>query len=99
MLIIGSDYKMAIFTKTILNSCFDIKDIGLIDVILRIKISRIFNRLIQSQSYYMDKILGKFTEDNSTVARTPRDIRLHLSNIKGEVVSQVEYSRVIGGLM
>ena len=40
MLIVGSDDKMIASTKNILNSRFDMKDIGLADVILGIKIKR-----------------------------------------------------------
>ncbi|KAL6318546.1 hypothetical protein AAG906_000624 [Vitis piasezkii] len=43
------------------------------------------NMLNSSQSHYVDKILGKFDKDNS--------------GNKGESVSQVEYSRIIGSLM
>ncbi|KAL6344924.1 hypothetical protein AAG906_006685 [Vitis piasezkii] len=70
MLIVGSDDKMITSTKNMLNSRFDMKDMGLAD----------------------------FDKDNS-VARTPVDVTLHLSKNKGESVSQVEYSRVIGSLM
>ncbi|WJZ85230.1 hypothetical protein VitviT2T_004776 [Vitis vinifera] len=99
MLIVGSDDKMITSTKNMLNSRFDMKDMGLADVILGIKIKRTSDELILSQSHYVDKILGKFDKDNSGVARTPMDVTLHLSNNKGESVSQVEYSRVIGSLM
>ena len=37
--------------------------------------------------------------DDSGIARTPLDNSLHLSKNKGESISQVEYSRVIGSLM
>ena len=47
----------------------------------------------------MDKILNKFSKDDSGVARTPLDVNLHMSKNKGESVSQLEYSRVIGSLM
>ena len=40
MLIVGSDDKMFAFTKNILNSRFDMKDMRLVDVILGIKIKR-----------------------------------------------------------
>ncbi|RVW13910.1 Retrovirus-related Pol polyprotein from transposon TNT 1-94 [Vitis vinifera] len=99
MLIVGSDDKMITSTKNMLNSRFDMKDMGLADVILGIKIKRTSNKLILSQSHYVDKILGKFDKDNSGVARTPVDVTLHLSKNKGESVSQVEYSRIIGSLM
>ena len=38
MLIVGSDDKVIISTKNMLNSRFDMKDMGPTDVILRIKI-------------------------------------------------------------
>ena len=38
MLIVGSDDKMITFTKNMLNSRFDMKDLGLVDVILGKKI-------------------------------------------------------------
>ena len=41
----------------------------------------------------------KFNKDDSGVARTPLDNSLHLSKNRGEGISQVEYSRVIGSLM
>ena len=40
MLIIGSDDKTIASSKNILNSRFDMKDMGLADVILGIKIKR-----------------------------------------------------------
>ncbi|KAL6326053.1 hypothetical protein AAG906_000928 [Vitis piasezkii] len=88
------DDKIITSTKNMLNSRFDMKDMGLADVILGIKIKRTSDELILSQSHYVDKILGKFDKDNSGVARTPVDVTLHLSKNKGESVSQVEYSRL-----
>ena len=86
-------------TKNMLNSKFDMKDMGLADVILGIKIKRTSDGFILSQSHYVDNILGKFDKDNFGIARTPVDVTLYLSKNKGESVSQVEYSRVIGSLM
>ena len=40
MLIVGSDDKMIAFTKNMLKSRFDMKNMGLADVILGIKIKR-----------------------------------------------------------
>ena len=99
MLIIGSDDKMITSTKNMLNSRFDMKDMGLADVILGIKIKRTSDGLVLSQSHYVDNILGKFDKNKSGIARTPVDVTLHFSKNKGESVSQVEYSRVIGSLM
>lgn len=47
----------------------------------------------------MNKILDKFSKDDSGVARTPIDVSQHLSKNRGEGISQVEYARVIGNLM
>ncbi|KAL6210194.1 hypothetical protein ACLB2K_021131 [Fragaria x ananassa] len=75
------------------------KDMGHADVILGIKLTITSNRLVLSQSHYVDNILEKFDKDNSGVARTPIDMTLHLSKNKGDSVSQLEYSRVIRSLM
>ena len=99
MLIVSSDDKMITSTKNMLNSRFDIKDMGLADVILRIKIKRTSDGFILSQSHYVDNILGKFDKDNSGISSTLGDATLYQSKNKGESVSQVEYSRVIGSLM
>ena len=86
-------------TKNMLKSKFDTKDMGLVDVILGIKISRAFNRLILSQTHYVDKIFGKLNKDNNTVSKTPLDTSIHLSKNRGDGISQVEYAKIIGSLM
>ena len=100
MLIVGSDDKMITSTRTMLNSRFYMKYMGLdVNVILGIKLIIISNGLILSQSHYVNNILGMFDIDNSGISKTLVDVTLHLSKNKGESVSQVEYSRVIGNLM
>ena len=74
MIIVGSGDKMIASTKNILNSRFDMKDMGLIDVILGIKIKRTSKGLILSLSHYVENILGKFDKDNSDIAITPVDV-------------------------
>ena len=66
---------------------------------LGIKIKRTLDRLILSQSHYVDNICGKFDKDRYGIAKTPVDVTLHFSKNKAESVSQVEYSKVIGSLM
>ena len=87
MLIIGSDDKMIKSIKAMLSTRFDMKDMGLADVILGVKILRTSDGLILSQSHYVDKILDKFINDDSGVARTPIDVNLHMSKNKGDSVS------------
>ena len=99
MLIVGSDDKMITSTKTMLNSRFHMKDMGLLDVILGIKIIRTSYGLILSQSHYVDNILGKFDKDNFGTVKTLVKVTQHLSKNKGERVSQIDYSRVIGNLI
>ena len=99
MLIIGSDDKMVKSTKAMLSTRFDMKDIGLADVILGVKILRTSYGLVLRQSHYVDKIMNKFSKNDSYVARTPLDVNLHMYKNKGKSVSQLEYSRVIGSLM
>ena len=99
MLIVGSDDDMIKSTKNMLKSKFDMKDMGLADVILGIKISRASNELILSQTHYVDKILGKFNKDDNTVPKTPLDTSIYLSKNKGEGIFQVKYARIIGSLM
>ncbi|KAJ9538732.1 hypothetical protein OSB04_031465 [Centaurea solstitialis] len=84
-----------------LKSKFDMKNMGLSDVILGIKITRTQNGLVLSQIPYVDTILEKFNQGDTTIARTPIDIRQQLSKNSGDNVAQVEYfhSRIIGSLM
>ncbi|PKI36255.1 hypothetical protein CRG98_043367 [Punica granatum] len=83
ILIAGSDDRMIKSTKNMLNSRFDMKDMGLADVILGIKIMRTSDGLILSQSYYIDKILEKCTKNDSRISNTPINNNLHLSKNRG----------------
>ncbi|PWA98998.1 hypothetical protein CTI12_AA013410 [Artemisia annua] len=99
MLIVGSNDKMIKSTKDMLKSKFDMKDMGLADVILGIKIIRTQNGLVLSQAHYVDKILNTHNAGDSGLARTPIDTSKHLSKNRGAGVAQLEYSRIIGMLM
>ncbi|GJS66716.1 retrovirus-related pol polyprotein from transposon TNT 1-94 [Tanacetum coccineum] len=55
------------------ESKFDMKDMGLADVILGIKIIRTHNGLVLSQAHYVDKILNTHNAGDSGQARTPID--------------------------
>ncbi|GKB12624.1 ribonuclease H-like domain-containing protein, partial [Tanacetum coccineum] len=68
----GSD-KIIRSTKDMLKSKFDMKDMGLADVILGIKIIRTHNGLVLSQAHYVDKILNTHNAGDSGQARTPID--------------------------
>ena len=95
MLIIGSNADIIKHTKQMLCKQFDMKDLGLADVILGIKITRHSEGIILSQAHYAEKILDRFKNYSSGTAKTPVDPNLHLTKNEGEGVSQVEYARVI----
>lgn len=99
LLIMGSNDDIIQATKRMLNNKFDMKDLGVADVILGIKISKSSDGLILSQSHYIEKILKKYNQDNSSPARTPIDISIHLSKNNGKGISQREYAQIIGSLM
>ena len=60
MLIIESYNDMIKSTKKILNRMFDMKDLGVADVILGIKITRTSEGYALYQSHDVEKILEKF---------------------------------------
>ena len=78
MLIIGNDDKIIRFAKDMLNSKFGMKDMGLADVILGIKITRTQNGLVLSHTHYVDKILQKFNKGDTIITKTRIDISQHL---------------------
>ena len=96
MLIIGSNNEVIKTTNKMFNNKFNMKDLGVADVILGLKISKTSYELILSQSHYIEKILKKFKKDDSSTMRTPVDINLHLSKNNGKSISQQEYAQAIG---
>lgn len=99
MLICGSNEYIIKSTKNMLTKWFDMKDLGLADVILGIKVSRVSGGYVLSQSHYVEKILEKFSKGDNGIVKTPMDLSVHLSKNKGEGIHQLEYSRIIGSLM
>ena len=57
MLIIGSNNDMIKTTKKMLNKHFDMKDMGIADIILGIKITKTLEGYALSQSHYIETIL------------------------------------------
>uniref|UniRef100_A0A2N9FGP9 Integrase catalytic domain-containing protein n=1 Tax=Fagus sylvatica TaxID=28930 RepID=A0A2N9FGP9_FAGSY len=99
MLIMGSNNDIIKATKRMLNSKFDMKDLGVADVILGIKITRTSDGLVLSQSHYIKKVLEKFGRYDDSPVKTPIDVNLHLTKNKGNGISQLEYSQIIGKLL
>ena len=99
MLIMGTNKEIINWTKKILKSSFDMKDLGLADVILGIKIKRNQEGYTLTQSHYIEATLRKYGHLESKDAITPFDANSKLKKNSGDAISQREYSQVIGSLM
>lgn len=75
------------------------KDMGVFDVILGIKIFKITEGMSLSQFYNIEAILKKFKAYDNNFVKTPIDLSLRLAKNTGEHISQLEYSCVISNLM
>jgi hypothetical protein len=92
MLILDRNDYMIKITKKMLINKFDIKNLGVADVIIEIKFFMISNGLVLSQSHYVEKILEKFSKDNNSTIKTLIDISVYLSKNRGKRINQLKYS-------
>ena len=99
MLIMGTNKDVINSTKKMLNSTFDMKDMGFADVILGVRIQRNSDGYILTQSHYVEKVLRKFGHYDDKPVVTPFDPTCKLSKNNGDSISQLEYTQVIGSLM
>ncbi|GJV78879.1 zinc finger, CCHC-type containing protein [Tanacetum coccineum] len=99
MLIFGTNQVQVDLTKEFLSSRFSIKDMGEADVILGIRIKHESNEITIYHSHYIEKVPKKFNYFDCTLVSTPMDTSETFMPNNGQVVSQLEYSRVIGCLM
>ena len=67
ILIFGDDINAIMNTKSLLSNNFDMKDLGVVDVILGIKLLKNNNGFILSQSHYIEKLLNKLNYSNVTL--------------------------------
>ncbi|GJU08358.1 hypothetical protein Tco_1124788 [Tanacetum coccineum] len=82
-----------------LHSSFDMKDMGEAHVILGIRIQKNFNGYILIQSHYIEKTLRKFGHYDDRPVVTLFDPKVQLKKNKGQSVSQLQYTQVLGSLM
>ena len=99
MLIMATSKDAINSTKKMLNSSFDMKDLGQADVILGIQIKRTVEGYILTQSNYIEKILKRFNQYDCKPVVTPFDANCKLEKNTGDAICQLEYSQVIGSLM
>ncbi|GJS93639.1 zinc finger, CCHC-type containing protein [Tanacetum coccineum] len=89
--------KTWVFTDLPLANLMNL-DMTEADVILGIRIKHESNEIAISQYHYIEKVLKKFNYSDCTPVSTPMVTCDKLMPNKGHVVSQLEYSRVIGCL-
>ena len=99
MLITGSDGETIKKIKCLFASNFEMKDMGVADVILGVKIHKTSGGLALSQSHYIETILGKCKNLDIVPVKTPIDVNLHISKNTGENKAQNEYASILGSLM
>ena len=99
MLIFGTNPQVVIDTKSFRRSRFDMKDLGKVEVILRIKISRMLNELNLSQEHYVEKISKRFEYFDCKLVSTLYDPNSQLKKNREHSVAQTEYAQIISSLM
>ena len=78
MLIIGSNNECIVSTKRLMSKNFDMKDLGVADVVLGIKIIQISEGIILTQSHYVESILKRFKAWDELSAKTLTESNLLL---------------------
>nr|AAR01736.1 putative Gag and Pol polyprotein [Oryza sativa Japonica Group]ABF97792.1 retrotransposon protein, putative, Ty1-copia subclass [Oryza sativa Japonica Group] len=99
ILIFGTNLEVINEVKSFLSQNFDMKDLGVADVILNIKLIRGENEITLLQSHYVEKILNRFGYIDSKPSPTPYDPSLLLRKNKRIARNQLKYSQIIGSLM
>ena len=99
ILIFGTDLEIVKEVKSYLSKKFDMKDLGEAKVILGMQIEKIGSGISLSQSNTIEKMLKKFKFYGSQPGSTPYDPHKHLKKSKGDPISQLKYSQMIGSLL
>ena len=86
ILIFGSNIHVINDIKIFLSSNFDMKDLGPLDVILRIKMTRNDDSIALTQSHYVEKLLKKFNYYDVNPVFTLFDPTVKLRKNKGESI-------------
>ena len=98
MLIMGTNKNIINSTKKILRSKFDMKELGLADVILGISVKKNHEGYVLTQSHYVESVLKRFGHYDSKPCAIPFDPNCKFKKNMGDSVSQLEYYRVIESL-
>ena len=108
ILLIGNDIEVLSSVKGWLQNKFDMKDLGEANYILGIKLlrDRMNKVLALSQALYIDKILARFSMENSKKGTLPFRHGVHLSKKHSpktlehkERMSRIPFASAVGSLM
>lgn len=95
ILLIGTEENIELVTKELKNE-FKTKDLGVVNSFLGMEIERNEDILKIRQTKQIDKMLEKFNMTESNTCKTPMAKGFQ---VEGEVVTNVPYRQLIGGLM
>ncbi|KAK1626416.1 hypothetical protein QYE76_000731 [Lolium multiflorum] len=100
ILIFGTSLTVIKEVKEFLSRCFEMKDLGVADVILNIKLLKDDDGGITLlQSHYVEKILSRFGYSDCKSSPTPYDRSVIIRKNKRIARDQLRYSQIIGSLM
>jgi hypothetical protein len=89
ILILGTNLKVIEEIKSFLSQNFEMKDLGVADVILNIKLLR----------DYVEKILSRFGYSDCKISPTTYDPSVRIQKNEGTTKDQLRYSQITGSLM
>ncbi|KAK1606274.1 hypothetical protein QYE76_029947 [Lolium multiflorum] len=100
ILIFGTSLTVIKEVKEFLSRCFEMKDLGVADVILNIKLLKDDDGGITLlQSHYVEKIPSRFGYSDCKSSPTPYDPSVIIRKNKRIARDQLRYSQIIGSLM
>ena len=100
ILIFGTKLDLIKEVKDFLSRCFEMKDLGVPNVILNIKLLRDENGGITLlQSHYVENVLSRFGYSDCTPSPTPYDASVLLQKNRRIARDQLRYSQIIGSLI
>jgi hypothetical protein len=103
ILLFGTNLDVIKEVKDFLSRCFGIKDLGVDDVILNIKMLKDDDGGITLlQSHYVEKIMSHFGYSDYKSSPTPYDPSMLVQNNQGDprdAKDQLRYSQIIGSFM
>jgi hypothetical protein len=101
ILIFGNNENVIKEVKNFLSNNFEMKDLGVADVILNIKLHREEENggITLVQNHYVEKVLSRFGYSECSLAPTPYDPSVSLRKNQRIARDQLRYSQIIGSLM